>query len=81
MEYEAYYQIHGWGWVWLVYFFGLLITFMAAVFTMNDLTFSKRKKFSWSAWVIALILTAFSWFGLIAIIKFGDKNSNNYGRY
>ena len=54
---------------------------MAAVFTMDELTFSKRKKFSWSAWVIALILTAFSWFGLIAIIKFGDKNSNNYGRY
>ena len=77
-DYQAYYQIHGWGWFWLVYFFGLLITFMAAVLTMDDITFSKKKKFSWSAVVVALIFTAFSWFGLIALIKFGDKNSPKY---
>lgn len=77
VDYQAY-QIHGWGWFWLVYFFGLLITFMAAVLTMDDITFSKKKKFSWSAVIVALIFTAFSWFGLIALIKFGDRNPPKY---
>jgi len=81
IEHEVYYQVTGWSWVGLIYFFGVLITSMYAVFTMDDLTFSKKKKFSWSAWVIALILTAFSWFGFVALLKFGDKNSNNYDRH
>jgi hypothetical protein len=80
MEQEAYYQIHGWGWLWFAYFLGILVTFMYAVFTMDDITFSKKKKFSWSAMLIALIFTAFSWFGFAALMKFDKKNYDKYNR-
>jgi len=81
IEQQAYYQIHGWGWVWLIYFFGVLIAFCASVFLFDDLTYSKRKKFTWSAMVFAIILAAFSWIGLIAMIKFDNKHNGNNYRY
>lgn len=70
-----------WGWIGTIYFFGVLIAFCASVFLFDDLTYSKRKKFTWSAMVFAIILAAFSWIGLIAMIKFDNKHNGNNYRY
>jgi len=80
MEQQAYYQLTGWGWVGLLYFFGVLITFMYAMFTMDDLIYSKRKKFSWGALLIVLFFAAFSWFGFVAISKFDNKHNRDIFR-
>ena len=73
---EPYYTINGWGWVFIIYFFGTLISFMVSIFTIDDFTFSKKKKFSWGAFFLILLFAAFSWFGLIAMIKFDNKHNN-----
>jgi hypothetical protein len=70
-----------WGWIGMVYFFGVIASFCVSIFTMDGLTFSKKKKFSWGALVIVLFFTAFSWIGLIAMIKFDDKHNGNSFRY
>lgn len=63
-----------WNWIFLIYFFGVMATFVYALIAMDDIVFSKRKKFSWSAMGLVLFFAIFSWFGFVALMKFESKN-------
>jgi len=78
---EPYYDLTTGGWLGLIYFFGVLIAFMMSVFVLDDFAFSKKKKFSWGAFILIIFFSAFSWFGLIAMIKFDSKHNNTSGRF
>ena len=80
VEQEVYGTVTGWGWLFMVYFFGVMVAFVTSVITMDDFFFSKKKKFSWFGLILVLFFTAFSWFGFIAIIKF-DGRHNTGGKW
>jgi hypothetical protein len=77
----GYATMTSWGWVFMIYFFGVLLAFCVSVFTFDDLTFSKRKKFTLGAMLLAIFFALFSWFGLIALIKFDNKHNGDKFRY
>ncbi|MBN1183449.1 MAG: hypothetical protein JXB49_14245 [Bacteroidales bacterium] len=74
---SAYQQPTFWSWVFLIYFFGVIATCLYAIVTMDDLSFSKGKKFNWSSMLMVIFLSAFSWFGFTALIKFDTKHPTN----
>lgn len=69
-----YSQVGVWNWIFLAYFFGVMATFVLALVSIDDISYAKGKKFSWSAFTIVIIFALFSWFGFLALVKFESKH-------